>query len=469
MMTVLVILIYLANVRMSALTAISIPFVYFMTFAEMKLLNYELNIVTLTAVILAVGLLVDDAIVVIENIERHYRELGKPIHKAAIEGTQEIILADFAGTYTTVIVLVPIMFIGGYVQKILRPLSTVLALALLNSFVISVTVIPLFAPSFLRGKKEKNRFEKILELFDAYVIGSARKFYVGLLDVGLRHRLLFILVAFLLLMVSRKLMPLTGRDLMPPMDTGILKVHFETDTDTSLEETERILRKMEDIIAKQDGLIMFDAMVGSEPGVISFGKGRTPQMGLITAHFVDRFHRKESLWDIEDRLRKAFKQIPGIKYVDVYDFGATPLSSIAAPIDIMISGDDPKVLDKLAREVERRLLKVRGITSVSRTWTLDKNEVHFVVDMHKAAVYGLSPVEISSQMAAAVKGGVASVFRIPGEDGYTIRVRYASDQRDYVNKLKTLMIQSSLGPVPLRELGQIKSGQDPNHHNPPKL
>ncbi|BAT71056.1 RND family efflux transporter [Thermosulfidibacter takaii ABI70S6] len=456
MMTVLVILIYLANVRMSALTAISIPFVYFMTFAEMKLLNYELNIVTLTAVILAVGLLVDDAIVVIENIERHYRELGKPIHKAAIEGTQEIILADFAGTYTTVIVLVPIMFIGGYVQKILRPLSTVLALALLNSFVISVTVIPLFAPSFLRGKKEKNRFEKILELFDAYVIGSARKFYVGLLDVGLRHRLLFILVAFLLLMVSRKLMPLTGRDLMPPMDTGILKVHFETDTDTSLEETERILRKMEDIIAKQDGLIMFDAMVGSEPGVISFGKGRTPQMGLITAHFVDRFHRKESLWDIEDRLRKAFKQIPGIKYVDVYDFGATPLSSIAAPIDIMISGDDPKVLDKLAREVERRLLKVRGITSVSRTWTLDKNEVHFVVDMHKAAVYGLSPVEISSQMAAAVKGGVASVFRIPGEDGYTIRVRYASDQRDYVNKLKTLMIQSSLGPVPLRELGQIK-------------
>ncbi len=455
-MTILIIFLFLANVRMSVLAAISIPFVYFMTFAEMKLLSYELNIVTLTAVILAVGLLLDDAIVVIENIERHHSQLGKPITRAAIEGTQEIILADFAGTYTTVIVLIPIMFIGGYVQKILRPLSVVLALSLLNSFIISVTVIPLLAPRFLGGKKGKNRLERLLDLFDSYVIGGIRRLFVRLLDRGLRHRFAFILLAILLLMVSRKVMPLAGRDLMPPMDTGILKVSFETDSGSSLAQTERTLQKMEAIIKRQKGLVRFDSMVGSEPGVISFGKGRTPQMGLITAHFVDRFHRKESIWGIEERLRKAFGMIPGLKYVNVYDFGATPLSSISAPVDVMISGPDPKVLDRLASRIEDQLRKVKGLTSVSRTWTLDKKEAQFIVNMHQAALYGLSPIDISRQVAASVKGGEASVFRVPGEDGYAIRVQYLPSERDSISRMKTLQIQSPLGPVPLRSLGKIR-------------
>ncbi len=456
-MTILVIFLFLANLRISALAAISIPFVYFMTFAEMKLLNYELNIVTLTAVILAVGLLLDDAIVVIENIQRHHDQLGKPMHRAAVEGTKEIILADFAGTYTTIIVLVPIMFIGGYVQKILRPLSVVLALSLFNSFVISVTLIPLLAPRFMGKKREKNRVERFLGLFDRYVVGGARRVFVGLLDVGLRHRLAFILLAVLMLMVSRRLMPLAGRDLMPSMDTGILKVSFETGSDSSLAQTERILERMESILKREKGLVRFDSMVGSEPGVISFGKGRTPQKGLITAHFVDRFHRKESLWQIEERLRKEFRTIPGLKYVDVYDFGATPLSSISAPIDIMVSGPDPKVLDTLASKVEERLRGVRGLTSVSRTWTLDKKELQFVVDMQRASIYRLTPTAISEQIRAAVKGGEASVFRVPGEDGYQIRVRYPVGERDSVEKMKALQISSPLGPVPLEALGEIKA------------
>ncbi len=455
-MTIVVLFLFLANVRMSALAAISIPLVYFMTFAEMRLLNYELNIVTMTAIILAVGLLLDDAIVVIENIERHYTQLGKPISRAAIEGAQEIILADFAGTYTTIIVLIPIMLIGGYVQKILRPLSVVLALSLFNSFIISVTVIPLLAPRFLGGKRDKNRLEKLLALFDRHIIGGARRLFVALLDTGLRHRWAFILLALILLMITRKVMPLAGRDLMPSMDTGILKVSFETETNTSLAQTEKILEKMEAIIKREKGLIRFDAMVGSEPGVISFGKGRTPQMGLITAHFVDRFHRKESLWDIEARLRRAFRKIPGLKHVDVYDFGATPLSSISAPVDVMISGPDPRILDSLASQVETRLKKVKGLTSVSRTWTLDKQEVQFLVNMHQAALYGLSPVDISHQVETAVKGGEASVFRVPGEDGYVIRVQYPPLERDSTARLKTFQVQTSLGPVPLESLGRMK-------------
>ena len=125
LLTVMVIFLILARIRTTLLAAVSIPFTFFMTFAGMKLIGYELNIVTMTAIILAVGLLVDDAIVVIENIDRHAAPGNKSLFQASVDGTQEIFLADFAGTATTLAVLVPIIFVGGYSQKILRPLSVV--------------------------------------------------------------------------------------------------------------------------------------------------------------------------------------------------------------------------------------------------------------------------------------------------------------------------------------------------------
>ncbi len=154
-MTIAVIFLILANLRLSLLAAISIPFTYCLTFAAMYVLGYELNIVTLTAIIVAVGLLLDDAIVVIDNIERHYHTLQEPIKEAVLNGLKEIMLADWAGTYTTVIVLLPIMFIGGYVQKILRPFTVVLSLSLLASYIVSVTVIPILAPYIIQSTSHR--------------------------------------------------------------------------------------------------------------------------------------------------------------------------------------------------------------------------------------------------------------------------------------------------------------------------
>ena len=116
----------------------------------MWLIGYEFDMVTLTAVIIAVGMLLDDAIVVLENIERHYQENGADVHQAVVGGTQEVMLAIFSGTYATVMVLLPIIFIGGFVQTVLRPLSVTLCVALTASYIISVTVIPLLAPLLLR-------------------------------------------------------------------------------------------------------------------------------------------------------------------------------------------------------------------------------------------------------------------------------------------------------------------------------
>ena len=455
-MTVAVIFLFLANVRISILAAISIPFTYFMTFAAMNLFGYELNIVTLTAVIVAVGLLLDDAIVVIENIERHFSKLDKPIYRAVVDGLNEILLADWAGTYTTVIVLVPIMFIGGYVQKILRQFTVVLSMALLSSYIISITVIPLLAPYLSKARSKRNRLERLTDLFGIYALDPVREFFVHLAHYALRHKLLFLLPGIVLFIVSMKVvMPLAGRDLMPPMDTGIIKIAFEAESGSSLDQVEYITKGIEAILNRMPGLERISTVVGSEPGVVSFGTGQIPQQGLITAHFIDRFHRKETIWQIEDEIREKAQEIPGVKSVNVFDFGATPLSSIAAPVDVMLSGPDPKVLNGLADDVSARLMRVRGIKTVSRSWTYDKPEVLVKVDIEKAKRYGLDPVTISRELTAAVKGGVASVLRVPGEDGYTIRVRYPLSKRQNIADIEEIYIASALGPVPLREIARL--------------
>ena len=454
-MTVFVIFLFLSDIRGMIIAAVSIPFTYLLTFAVMYLLGMEFNMVTLTGIILAVGMLLDDAIVVLENIERRYHSVGDDLKKAVFGGTDEVMLAVFSGTYATIMVLLPIIFIGGYVQTVMRPLALTLSIALAVSYIVSVTVIPLIAPMILKAEAKKSRLEKAVQLFDRYLISPFRDFFMGILGTALKHRLLFLIGALIVLVLSLRQMPLVGRDLMPPMDTGIMKISFETDSNASLSMVEDKLNRMEDIIKETPGVIRVSTTVGSEPGVVSFGRGRIPQQGLLTVHLVDRFHRKESLWRIEDRLRAEFRKIAGLKYVDVYDYGATPMSSIKASVDIMISGPDTGIIDSIGNEVMERLKPVRGLTSVSRNWTYDKKEIAFKVDMEKAALYGLSPVAISQQIAPAVRGGISSVFRVPGQDGYFIRVQFEQRARSTIQDIASLLIQTPKGAVPVKELGYL--------------
>jgi len=424
----------------------------------MWLIGYEFNMVTLTAVIVAVGMLMDDAIVVLENIERHYHDVGQDVHEAVVGGTQEVMLAIFSGTYATVMVLLPIIFIGGYVQTVLRPLSITLTIALMSSYIVSVTVIPLLAPLLLKRKADsgRNRFERVFYKFDEWVVNPLRDFYVMLTKKALNHRLLFLSIAIVLFIPSAKIMPLIGRNLMPPMDTGIIKVNFETDANTSLGLTENVMSKMEQIALKRPEVTSISSVIGSEPAVISFGSGRLAQQGMLTIHMKDRFHRKATIWDVENDLRAKFRRIPGMKSVDVFDFGATAMSSIRAPVDIMISGTDIPTLNRIGNEVESRLRKnLRGAKSISRSWTLDSLEVRFKADPEKLALYQISPASVAGQLAGAVRGMPSSVFRVPNQDGLSVQVQLPRGQRRYAAQLSTYPIQTPHGTVPLSQLGTI--------------
>jgi len=458
LITVLVIFLFLGNFRTTVLCAISIPFTYLITFAVMWLFGFEFHMVTLTGVILAVGMLLDDAIVVIENIERHYREKKTDVVSMVAGGTEEVMLAIFSGTYATVVVLVPIIFIGGYVQTVLRPLSLSLSIALVASYVVSVTIIPIVAPLVLKANHEPSRLERFVGKASDRFVHGIRDFFLGTFDTALRHRFWFVAGAFALLVVTMKVvLPLVGQDVQPPMDTGIIKINFEADANSSLAEANGILTRMEAVIRKEPGVVYTSSTLGSEPSVVSFGSGKNPQQGTLTVNLVDRYHRKATIWEAENRFRQGFRQIPGLKFADVFDYGATAMSSIRAAVDVMVTGPDPQVLSQIGQDIKQRLDGAGGLSSVSLTWGNDKRELLFVADRERCAYYGISPKEIAAQVQVALQGGVASVLRVANEDGLPIRVRYAAPFRDRAEVLATLKVHTPMGEIPLAALGAMQS------------
>jgi len=458
-MTIIVIFLFLADLRGMLLAGISIPFTYLITFAFMWLFGFEFDMVTLTGVILGVGMLLDDAIVVLENIERHYHKLGKDLSEAVIGGTQEVMLAILSGTYATVVVLLPIIYIGGFVQTVLRPLSLTLSIALVASYLVSVTILPILAPVILKlgGKMERSRWELALDHFvTGKVLHPIQEFFVKAVDLALRHKTLFIIPALLLLIIAgRVLMPLIGRDLMPPMDTGIFRVTFEAYPNTSMAKTEALLTQVEKIIQEEPGVTMISSTLGSEPGVLSFGSGRNSQQAFTTVHIVNRFQRKQSMWAIEQDVLQKIRQLPGLRFPAVYDYGATPLSTIRSTVDIMISGPDPVVLDNLAGEVNRRLQGVGGLTATVRTWTLDREEMRFALNREMMAAYGVDAAAVTSQVSAQVKGLPATLFRIPGQDSFAVWMQAEAGRRTSGADISTLPILTPRGTVPLSSLGTV--------------
>ena len=470
-MTVLVILLFLADTRAAFITALSLPFTYLLTFVVMKLIGYEFDMITLTAVIIAVGLLADDAIVVIENIERRMREHGESGLTVAANGTQEVMLAVLSGTIANAVVLLPIVFIGGFVQTVLRPLSLTLIIALAASFIVAVTIIPLLTPWVLKpGARDPLR--KPLLRFDTYALRPLKRFYAGLVSWALKYPKSVLFVALLLTLTSFLQMPVVGRELMPLMDTGITQVSFEAQPDTDVADMERIAREVDAAIrasVKPEWMISTSTVVGAEPRDKSFGAARTFQQGMATVNLVDRFHRGETLFRINQDIQRRVRAIPGLINANAVVYGATPLSSIRGTVDLMVTGPDWRVLDRIADELQTRLQKVGGLNGFERSWQGDAKRLQFDVDAAKASGYGLTPGAIAQQVAAQVNGIPGGTLRVSGENGIPVWVRLRGDERSSPAAIAALNLTAPTGTiVPLAQVATVRTVYAPtafSHQN----
>ncbi|MFN2352945.1 MAG: efflux RND transporter permease subunit [Desulfopila sp.] len=454
-LTVGVVFLFLAEARAALVVGISIPLSFLFTLAVLWFTPYTLNMVTLSGLIVATGMVVDASVVALENIYRHYREKETPdAVDAADTGTREIALAITAGMITTVAVLVPIIFIGGYAQRTIGQLSLTISITMMASLVLALTLVPLLTSKALGRKKKKKDFaERAAGWVDAGV-DQIRRFYVFILEKALRQRVLTLVLAGAFFILSVKTIPpIIGGDLMPPMDTGIAVVEFDLPATDGIEKVEDALDRVETIIYAQAGIETVSSVIGSEPGAISFGTGgATAQSATITVHLVDRTQREQSIWEIQETWRKKLRQVPGIKSFRVSEYGATPMASTKAPVDIIISGPDPRILDSLAEQTMERLQGVRGLTDVRRSWHFDEKQVDVTVDPALARIYGTSPEQVARQVSTALQGVPATSMRLENFLDIPIRVRYKEVDRNSPEALGQIYVDSMFGPVPLRAL-----------------
>lgn len=442
----LVILLFLANWRAVVTALISIPLVFLLTLAVLWLMGKELNVLVMTGIILALGMLVDDAVVVLENIERHLGELHEDVQTAVRKGTQEVLFPVFIGTIATAVVIAPLMLVGGFPQQVFSHLVLPVLIAVFVSYFLAVTLIPRISVFWYRnGLPPKTRWEQAIECGYQRFIAPGSALYTGLLRFAFGgrtiRRVIFLLPALALLIFSaRTVLPLIGREALPPMDTGIVRVHVKFGGNVTVQEADVRLKSFENLLNRDARLTRWDAVYGSEPGVLSLGSGQLAGEASYTLTYVDRFHREATSWQIEADLRSALHEIPGVVVADAYDYGATALSSIKAPVDIRLSAEDWRLLPNAAHKVRDAMLSVPGFTSVSTTWDRDSEEAILQFDDAKLRSLGITPDQITAQLP--LKGlPMAAFSRMPSMGSIPVRLYFDTPYRENPQALMNLPIR----------------------------
>ncbi len=462
--TLAVMFLFLANIRLTLGVVFSIPFVYIGSIGVMKLLGIEFNIVSETGLILALAMLADDAVVVLENIERHITELKENVREAVIKGTAEVMFAVAGGSLAITAVLTPLLFVGGYAGKVFHFLVTTLIIAIWVSWFVSVTFLPLFAAwIFRKGEVKPTKLDLLVERYIIPVIVTPfRNLYVALVQNFVNRPKvlpLYIAAIMVLFVLSVKVViPVLGKDTMPPMDTGVLLGQIQLDSQLSYHQVEKIAKEMVKILEgeRKHGLKRYYIAFGTEPGVITIGGGGTVQNARIVLTYVDRFHRKETIWDIEHRLTKKLGSIEGVKQISLVAQGSTPLSSIKGTVDTLLLGDKYEDLYPYGEKLFYLYHNIKGASSVTLGWTPDNLEVKFIPNFEEMAHYRITLAQIAEQIATAINGKVSSTFVVPNEPPLPVVVQFRPKDRKDIDSLRSLVIETPKGLVPLTQLGRLE-------------
>ncbi len=375
-LTVIIIFVFLGRFKTSLITGISIPLSFLSAFIYLYLSPYTLNMVTLSALIIAVGMVVDSSVVILENIIRLSGHKGTGIKQASIQGAREISFAVFAGMMTTVIVLAPVMFTGGYPQTVLKPLGTTIMVTLFFSYLMAVTLVPLLVNRLLSSNRAPGLIERKTNALYTRLEKRIKAFYLGLLDTALEHKIkTLFFTALLTLIIVLVTMNTVGRSVQPPMDTGIANISFEISPNSNIEEMTSLVNRIEREILEEASVLSISTIIGSEPDSMSFSQGGSSvQTASMEIRLLPRNKRKEDIWSITNRWRQSFNRYPELISLTLSEYGATPNSSVKSPVNIIISGRDDIQLSFYADAIIKELDSLKGVVDLRRSWYMARKE-----------------------------------------------------------------------------------------------
>ncbi|MEZ4791142.1 MAG: efflux RND transporter permease subunit [Flavobacteriales bacterium] len=449
-----VMLVFLHSLRSSLFVLVALPSAMIPTFILMYAFGFSLNLMTLMALSLVVGILVDDSIVVLENIYRHL-EMGKTRWTAALEGRNEIGFTAMAITLVDVVVFLPLALSGGMIGNILREFSLVVVFSTLMSLVVAFTLTPLLASRW--GKLEHLTKDTLWGRFSLgfeRAIDRLQAWYGNMLAKSLKRKRWVLITVLVLIIGSIALLPagFIGATFIPDSDRGEFLVQLETAPQASLALTDQLTQEAERIILKHPEVIDAFTNVGTQSGQMGGSGSANANLAEINVKLVPKTQRPFSSVEFGTILRDELGQIPGLK-TTVTQTRIT--GSANTPIQIAVKGTDMDSLWKAARTIKAITAATPGSDYVQYSTKSPKPEVRVRLDQDRMAAMGFTSTDIGIAVQTAFRGNDRSKFK-EGGDEYPINVRLDQEDRRDVNSVRDLMVTNSKGAtVQLSQLAEV--------------
>lgn len=471
-LVILITLLFLRRFRASIIIALTIPFSLIIAFIFLYIFDYTINLISIMSLSIAIGMVVDNAIVVLENVMRHI-EMGEAPRFASIFGSSEIGLAISASTLTTVVVFIPLIFVKGISGIIFHQLAAIVTITLLGSLFTSLTLTPMLGAAWLDKASSEKREQGVRKLFSLlFTVGEKiltffETIYRKLLSFSLAHRWMIIMTGIVIFAISLSLLRFTGSEFIPSIDSGDMEINFRLKEGTRLEETEMVAKKIMKIFEKDiPELDHYYALVGqSREGVATaLGFEEGSYVGRVGAKLVPKSQRKRSVKEVANAVRKDIEKIPGIKYLGVQV--VSPVEKLffgggRKPISLEVLGSNSKTIRDVAHKVKAMVEKIPGAVDVTTSERGFRPEIWIRLDRQKAATLGLNMALVADTVRTAFYGNDPTKFRDAGDD-YDIFVRLAEGDRQSLKDIGNLTIYSTTGnPVKLINVATIAQRYGP--------
>jgi HAE1 family hydrophobic/amphiphilic exporter-1 len=456
-LAVIIMFLFLRNIRPTLTIAVVIPLSLLATFIPIYAIGETLNMMTMGGLVLGIGMLVDNAVVVIENIFRHIEE-GKDRKEAARVGAREVGMAITASTFTTMVVFLPILFSQGMAGQLAFGLAITVAAALLSSLFVAITIVPMLSSVFFSSGTQG------AVLHDGKSFTRFKAWYARRLSWCLRHRWKTLAALGLLVVISGASSYFVGTEFMPSSNDPVLMGKISFPVGTPLQETSAASKRVEELIGQFPDVLTVGASLGVDENDPGAGMSETNPAGVHEAMVFARLKDRDDRVIKENDTLKALirEQLPEVEGMEFkfMDMGGGMGGSVH-PIDIKLSGDDFDELKTWSQRIADAITEIEGLTGVDTSISEAKPEAHIVIDRAKAGSYGLTVGQVANTIKTATLGSVATRFRSGGEE-LDVRVRYADSFRGSQDALRQILVPLPMGgAVPLAQLATIDDGFGP--------
>lgn len=443
LLTGLVLLLFLRSWRTSLITMISIPTSIVVAFVVMDMLDVTLNLISMAGLALAIGMLVDNGIVVLEAAFQHM-EKGANAAEAAVAGAREMSMPLVASTLTTVVVFLPIMLVEGIAGELFRDMVLTITVTLLSSLVVALSLVPLMASRMLQ-QREQNALERFLSRSTRFLDRMVPA-YERALDRALRARKRVVGFAFAAFVASLAAVPMLGQDFLPTADVSEVRIEVTAAPGTSLDEMRNLVGQVESMIrdAVPEARVV-TADYGSAEGFSAIWGG-TANKGTLRVRLTTPAERERTQQEVEAELTERFRDIPGLE-VELASFD---MGGGGGDIVVKLFGEDMDELRTFGEYLRGELEQVDGVRDARFSMLHGSPQLSLEYDRERMRLLGISPGTVASTVAAYYQGVRATVFR-EGGDEYVVRVRASREARRNLDDLRYL-------PIPLPAGGTVPLG-----------